>query len=75
VLNRVNGQIHGPFALPHGKKPPISIEYESGWAPAMVAPVGKEINLFPLSGIEPRFVVCVGRTVVIITTELSEPLI
>jgi hypothetical protein len=32
----VSGQLHVPAALPPGKKPPVAMEEEGGWAPELV---------------------------------------
>ena len=67
ALNGKSGRLHDPFALPPGNKPLVHTGYWAGWATALVA--------LALLGIEPRHVVCFGRSLVSVTAELSEPLI
>jgi hypothetical protein len=47
ALNGISDQLHDPFALPPGNKTLVHIDYRAGRAIALVALVGKEINLCP----------------------------
>jgi hypothetical protein len=50
-----SGQVQGPAILSSGKKSPVTIEQEAGWAQRRCGRHKKEKNLFLLSAIEPGF--------------------
>ena len=47
ALNGMIGHLHDPFSLPPGNKTPVHAEYRAGRTTALVALVGKQINLYP----------------------------
>jgi hypothetical protein len=46
----VIGQLHAPAALPPGKEPPVSIEYEDGWASEPVWTLRRKYKSLSLAG-------------------------
>jgi len=46
----VCSQVQAPVALPLGKEPLVSTEYNVGWVPEAVICFGEEENLLPLLG-------------------------
>jgi hypothetical protein len=65
----VSGKLPALAVVPPGKEPPLPTELEVGWTPQPVSTVWKEISLFPLPGIERRFL---GRPVCSAVTYYSK---
>jgi hypothetical protein len=49
----VNGQLHNPAALPHGKEFLVLTRYETGWFPWPIWTLWSGESLLALLGIEP----------------------
>jgi hypothetical protein len=50
---KISIQLHAPVALTSGKKPPVPIGYEVGWASESVWTLWRREQFF-LTGIEPQ---------------------
>ena len=75
LVHRCKCQFHVPPSLPPKKEPPISIEYDVGWAPELIWILRKRENIIPVPGIEPQILSYAARSLISISTVLLRLLI
>jgi hypothetical protein len=70
LILEVSGQLHAPATLPPRKQSPVYLMWKFLRPLSRPGPYREKTNVLPLLGIEPRFLGCPSRCLVVILTNL-----